>query len=114
MDTGTLHEPTGWDEDTCAQMLEAERAAAGFEALRAMEAHGANVARTERAAPVRRWAFFTGRPHGPERPAVIAERFSCPSCGAAAGERCRVGAQLAGAIHESRHQLARGAEWRQL
>jgi len=59
-------------------------------------------------------AFFdTGLVHGPQRPAVIAERFACPSCDAPPGEACHLNA-LQSAIHEQRHRVAQRAMWREL
>lgn len=71
-----------------------------------------------------RWAWYrigafpcrvdTGRMHGPDRPAVIAERFECPSCGAAAAEPCRLGSYPQRACHVARHREAQRALWRAL
>ena len=48
-------------------------------------------------------AFFdTGLVHGPQRPAVIAERFACPSCDAPPGEACHLNA-LQSAIQKLQH-----------
>lgn len=54
-------------------------------------------------------------PIGPERPAIIAHRYWCPSCDAAAGEPCRLSPRFTQDYsHVSRHQVAQRALWREL
>lgn len=56
----------------------------------------------------------TGKVHGPtrqDRPAVIAERYGCPSCDAPAGQPCRLGDHPQRGIHMQRHRVAQRADW---
>lgn len=50
---------------------------------------------------------------GPARPAIIAQRFECPSCNAATAEPCRLNGRFPQEYsHEARHQAARRSDWR--
>ena len=52
---------------------------------------------------------------GPERPAIIAHRYECPSCGAVGGEPCRLSPRFTQEYsHVARHRAAQRADWRQL
>lgn len=52
---------------------------------------------------------------GPSRPSIIAQRFWCPSCGAAAAEPCRLSDRFSQEYsHVSRHREAQRADWRSL
>lgn len=54
--------------------------------------------------------------YGPTRPAIIAWRHDCPSCGAPAGEPCRLSPTMSEQrySHVSRHRAAQRADWRRL
>lgn len=52
---------------------------------------------------------------GPQRPAIIAHRFWCPSCDAQPGEPCRLSPKFTQDYsHVSRHRVAQRHEWRAL
>jgi hypothetical protein len=52
---------------------------------------------------------------GPSRPTIIAHRFWCPSCDAAAGEACRLSPKFSQEYsHVARHREAQRADWRSL
>lgn len=57
----------------------------------------------------------TGEVHGPERPAIIAHRYWCPSCDAQPAEPCRLSPRFTQKwSHEARHRVAQRALWREL
>ena len=55
----------------------------------------------------------TGAQHGPDRPAIIAHRYYCPSCNAQGGEPCKLSPTMVEQTysHVARHRVAQRELW---